>query len=334
VRKRNVVGAVTAAAILAVAVVGSAGATKTQAQKKQITIGLSHYALIIPFYRSMTAGFRAAARTYGWKVVVTDANFDPSKQVANIESLIARRVDAIVASPGDANALIPAYKAAKKAGIPIFSIANDIGTAGRVYEIAFYGANQAGISAQRTRYLAKRLNGQGEVIAIRGPSPIYFVVQDKIGYERVMSEYPGIKTVFDQNAKDLTAEEGLRLAQDAFTANPNANGVWVENDDLAVGVAQVMRAQGKAGKIPLVSMDGSPQAFDLIRKGDLTYTLGLPTYLWAQKYSALIRNVLERGRKIPKSNHGPVFAVTKANVETFAKQCKQRPQEVWCGAKG
>lgn len=329
-RKRNVVGAVTAAAILAFAVVGSAGATKTQAQK-QITIGISHYALIIPFYRSMTAGFRAAARKYGWKVVVTDSNFDPSKQVANIESLIARRVDAIVASPGDANALIPAYKAAKKAGIPIFSIANDIGAAGRKYETAFYGANQAGISAQRTTYLAKRLNGKGEVIAIRGPSPIYFVVQDRIGYERVMSKYPGIKTVFDQNAKDLTAEEGLRLAQDAFTAHPNADGVWVENDDLAVGVVQVMRAQGKAGKIPLISMDGSPQAFDLIRKGDLTYTLGLPTYLWAQSYSALIRKVLVKKQRIPRSNRGPVFAVTKANVETFAKQCKQRPQEVWCG---
>lgn len=328
-RMWKVLGMVALVACVGVAAVGSADATKEQ-PKKQITIGISHYALVIPFYRSMTAGFQAAAKKYHWKVVVTDSNFDPSKQASNIESLIARHVDAIVASPGDANALIPAYKAAKKAGIPIFSIANDIGLGGQAYETAFYGANQAGISAQRTQYLAKRMNGKGKVIAIRGPSPIYFVVQDKIGYNRVMSKNPGIKTVFDQNAKDLTAEEGLRLAQDAFTSQPDANGVWVENDDLAVGVAQVMRANGKAGKIPVVSMDGSPQVFDLIRKGDITYTLALPTYLWAQKYSELLQRVLVQHGKIAKSVRGPVFGVTKANVDQFARQCAQRPREVWC----
>jgi ribose transport system substrate-binding protein len=314
------------------ALAGSAGAAKQQPNAK-LTIGISHYALIIPFYRSMTAGFQAAAKKYGWNVVVTDSNFDPSKQIANIESLIARHVDAIVVSPGDANALIPAYKAASAAGIPVFSIANDIGAAGKKYETAFYGVDQAGISAERTQYLAKRLNGKGQVIAIRGPSPIYFVGQDKIGYRRVMAKYPGIKTVFDQNAKDLTAEEGLRLAQDAFTANPDASGVWVENDDLAVGVVQAMRAAGKAGKIPLVSMDGSPQAFDLIKKGDLTYTLALPTYLWAQNYSALIRQVLVGHKKIAKVVFGPHFAATKGNVDRLRAQCAQRRQEVWCAGK-
>lgn len=332
IRKKKIWAAAAVAALGAVALVGSAGAMKEQ-PKAKFTIGISHYALVIPFYRSMTAGFRAAAKANGWNVVVTDSNFDPSKQIANIESLIARHVNAIVVSPGDANALIPAYKAASAAGIPVFSIANDIGPGGKKYEKAFYGVDQAGISAERTQYLARVLKGKGQVIAIRGPSPIYFVGQDKIGYRRVMSKYPGIKTVFDQNGKDLTAEEGFRLAQDAFTANPNANGVWVENDDLAVGVAQVMRAKGKAGKIPLVSMDGSPQAFDLIKKGDLTFTLALPTYLWALKYSALIKQVVVGHTSIPKVVFGPHYAVTKANVDRFKAQCAQRPQEVWCAGK-
>jgi ABC-type sugar transport system substrate-binding protein len=332
IRKKKVWVAALVAALGAVTLVGAAGATKEQPEAK-LTIGISHYALVIPFYRSMTAGFRAAAKTYGWNVVVTDSNFQPSKQIADIESLIARHVNAIVVSPGDASALIPAYKEASAAGIPIFSIANDIGPGGKKYEKAFYGVDQAGISAERTQYLARALKGKGQVIAIRGPSPIYFVGQDEIGYHRVMSKYSGIKTVFDQNAKDLTAAEGFRLAQDAFTANPNASGVWVENDDLAVGVAQVMRANGKAGKIPLVSMDGSPQAFDLIKKGGITFTLALPTYLWAQKYSALIQQVIVGHKSIPKVVFGPHAAVTKANVDRIKAQCAQRPQEVWCAGK-
>src|SRR5262249_36729257 len=152
--------------------------------------------LIIPFYRSMTAGFRAAAKRYGWKLVVTDSNFDASKQVSDNQSLIARHVDAIVASPGDASALIPAYRDAAQAHIPIFSIANDIGAGGQKYETAFYGQDQAGIAAQRTQFLVNQLGGKGDVIAIRGPAPIFFVVQDKVGYNRVMAKYPNVKTVF------------------------------------------------------------------------------------------------------------------------------------------
>ena len=331
-RSSKVLVAVLALACATLAAASIAGASKQQ-PRKQITIGLSHYALVIPFYRSMTAGFQATARKYGWKVVVTDSNFDPSKQISNIESLIARHVDVIVASPGDANALIPAYKEAQAAGIPIFSIANNIGAGGLKYEKGFYGADQAGIAARRTQFLASKLNGKGDVIAIRGPSPIYFVVQDKIGYERVMKKYPDIHTVFDQNAKDLSPDEGLRLGQDAFTAHPNVQGVWVENDDLATGVDQVMRSRGVAGKIPFVSMDGSPQAFDLIKKGDLTYTLALPTYLWAQTFTTLLHSFLVDHKTLPKNMRGPVFGVTKANVAKFAAQCVQRPQEVWCGGK-
>jgi ABC-type sugar transport system substrate-binding protein len=331
-RRWKVFGTAVLAVCVILAAATVAGASKQQ-HRKQITIGLAHYALVIPFYRSMTAGFQASAKKYGWKVVVTDSNFDPSKQTANIESLIAQHVDAIVASPGDANALIPAYKEAHAAGIPIFSIANNVAPSGYKYESGFYGSNQAGISSQRTLFLAKQMHGKGDVIAIRGPSPVYFVVQDKIGYDRVMKKYPNIHTVFEQNSKDITPEEGLRLAQDAFTAHPNVQGVWIETDDLAVGVVQVMKSRGLTGKIPVVSMDGSPQAFDLIKKGDLTYTLALPTYLWAQQMSALLRNYLVNHKPFPKSIIGPTFGVTKANVAKYAAQCKQRPQEVWCPGK-
>ena len=318
-----------AALAIVVTAVATAGAGTTRPQK-QLTIGISHYAGVIPFYRSMTAGFKAAAKKNHWKLVVTDSGFDPSKQVSDIESLIARKVDAIIASPGDASALIPAYKEAAAAKIPIFSIANDIGPGGQKYETAFYGVDQAGIAARRTQYLVSRLGGKGDIIAVRGPAPIFFVVQDKIGYQRVVAKAAGIKTVFDQNAKDLTADEGLRLAQDAFTAHPDAGGVWVENDDLAVGVVQAMRAMGKAGTVPVVSMDGSPQVFDLIAKGDVTYTLALPTYLWALNYSALIQKALQK-KAIPKKIFGPAYSVTKGNVASFKAQCTKRPREVWCG---
>jgi len=329
-RKLTLAAAAALAAVTAVLVATGVAGAKPAAPEKTFTVGISHYAAVIPFYRAMEAGFEAGARKYGMKVVTTDSGFDPSKQVANIESLIARHVDAIVASPGDANALIPAYREAQKAGIPILSIANHLAPKGKKYETSFYGRPWDEVSATRTLELAKLMKGKGEVAAIRGPSGIAFVQDDKRGFDRVLKKYPGIKLVFAQNAKDLSLAEGLRLAQDALTSHPNIGGLWVESDDLAIGAARALQARGLAGKIPVVSMDGAPKALELISKGVLTLTVALPTYSWGIDQMRLVHAKLANGKAIPKYVPSQLIVATKANVKSLLAQCKKTPAQVWC----
>ena len=322
-----------AAALTLAAALGTTGAGASPAahNKKTFTIGISHYALVIPFYRAMQAGFVAGAKKYGMKVVATDSEFDPNKQVSNIQSLIARKVDALVVSPGDANALIPAYKAAQKAHIPIISIANHLSPAGKKYETSFYGRPWDQVSALRTERLAKLLKGKGNIIAIRGPSGVAFVQDDKAGFDRVLRKYPGIKVVFAQNAKDLSLGEGLRLTQDALTANPKVDGVWVEADDLATGAARALKARGLAGKVPVVSMDGAPSALRLIAEGVITLTIALPTYSWGIDQMRIVYGNLAQQKRIPKYVPSQLIVATKANVASLLAQCKRTPAQVWCG---
>lgn len=323
---------VVAAALVAAAALGTAGAgAAPAAPKKTFTIGISHYALVIPFYRSMEAGFEAGAKRYGFKLVTNDSGFDPGKQVSNIETLIARDVDAIVVSPGDANALIPAYKKARAANVPIISIANHLAPSGKKYETSFYGRPWDQVSAMRTERLAKLMKGKGNLIVIRGPSGIAFVQDDKAGFERVIKKYPGIKVVFAQNAKDLSVGEGLRLGQDALTANPKIDGVWVEADDLAIGAARALQARGLAGKVPMVSMDGAPKALELIAKGVITLTIALPTYSWGIDQMRIIHGNLAQKKPIPKYVPSQLIVATKANVGALLAQCKKTPAQVWCG---
>lgn len=330
--KKKLTLLVAAAAVLAVAALGAARAGAAPATRQQThTIGISHYALVIPFYRAMQAGFAAGAKKYGLKLITTDSGFDPNKQVSNIQSLIARKVDAIVVSPGDASALIPAYKAARAANIPILSIANHLAPAGKKYETSFYGRPWDEVSATRTLRLAKLMQGKGNLVAVRGPSGIAFVQDDKAGFERVLKSYPGIKVVFAQNAKDLSLGEGLRLAQDALTANPNVDGIWVESDDLAIGVARALEARGLAGKVPMVSMDGAPKALALVSKGVLTLTIALPTYSWGIDQMRIVQANLASGKPIPKYVPSQVIVATKANVGSLLAQCKTTPAQVWCG---
>jgi ribose transport system substrate-binding protein len=321
-----------AAALVTAAALGTGGAGAAPATpKKTFTIGISHYALVIPFYRSMQAGFEAGAKKYGFKLVTNDSGFDPNKQVSNIESLIAQHVDAIVVSPGDSNALIPAYKEAQKAHIPIISIANHLAPAGKKYETSFYGRPWDEVSATRTLALAKAMKGAGELAVIRGPSGIAFVQDDKAGLDRVLKKYPKIKVVFAQNSKDLSVGEGLRLAQDALTAHPNINGLWVEEDDLIVGAARALQARGLAGKVPVVTMDGDPKAFQLIKQGVVTLDAALPTYSWGINQMRILHAYLANKKPIPKYVPSKVVWATKANVAGLIAQCKKTPHEIWCG---
>ncbi|HKP17000.1 MAG TPA: sugar ABC transporter substrate-binding protein [Gaiellaceae bacterium] len=328
---KRVCATVAAVAVLVAIALATSGAGAAPKAPKTFTIGISHYALVIPFYRAMQTGFQAGAKRYGVKLVTTDSGFDPSKQVSNIQSLIARKVDAIVVSPGDASALIPAYKAAAAAKIPVFSIANHLAPAGRKYETSFYGRPWDQVSALRTERLARLMKGKGNVIVIRGPSGIAFVQEDKAGFERVMKKNPGIKVVFAQNAKDLSVGEGLRLAQDALTANPKIDGVWVENDDLAAGVARALESRGLAGKVPVVSMDGTAQGFQLISKGILTLTVALPTYSWGADQIRIAAGLVKTKKAVPKYVPSQLIFATKANVGSLLAQCKSTPAQVWCG---
>lgn len=321
----------TIAAALSAVGVTIAGGTKTSTPQKSIRIGFSHYAAVIPFYRSMIAGARAEAKKFGYTVQVTDSGFDPAKQTSQIQDMITKKVDFILASPGDENALVPAYRAAKRAGIPLMSIGNHIRTnLENSLEFTFYGRRWQEVGAYKAELMAKKVGGKGEFIAIRGPSGVAFVVEEKQGYKTALAKYPNIKTVFDQNAKDLSNAEGLRLAQDALTAHPNAAGIWTETDDLAAGVIQALKARGREGEVVVVGLDGAPPAMHLIADGKMYATVAIPAYSWGKAGIDIIHNWFTKHKRPPHLVKGQIITVTKANANKLLSQCPKIPKEVWC----
>ncbi len=54
--------------------------------------------------------------------------------------------------------------------------------------------------------------------------------------------------------------------------------VWAANDDMALGALEALRAAGLAGKIPVVGVDGIPEAINAIAKGEMTATVSSDAY--------------------------------------------------------
>ena len=85
------------------------------------TVGFSQMENDGPWRIAETNSMRDEAAKRGYEIVLTDAQKQGSKQVSDVEDLIARRVDAIFLAPQKFEGLEATLKKAKDAKIPRFS---------------------------------------------------------------------------------------------------------------------------------------------------------------------------------------------------------------------
>ena len=82
------------------------------------TIGVSIQNREAQFYQDMESGMRSEAAKYGYTLIVVDASRDNAKQQSQVEDFISKRVDAIVLTPYDSQAIGSAIVEANNAGHP------------------------------------------------------------------------------------------------------------------------------------------------------------------------------------------------------------------------
>ncbi len=88
---------------------------------EEVTLGLSLSTLDNPFFVTLKEGAEEAATKAGVKLIVVDCEDDSAKEAANLEDLIAKKVDALLINPTDAEAVVPSIGKANEAGIPVFA---------------------------------------------------------------------------------------------------------------------------------------------------------------------------------------------------------------------
>ena len=106
------------------AALGLAGAASAQDLPKlkrtdKLKVGFAQTESNNPWRIAQTESMRAEAAKLGHQLVYTDAAGSAAKQVADVNSMIAQKVDAIFLAPREEKPLIPAVMAAKRAGIPV-----------------------------------------------------------------------------------------------------------------------------------------------------------------------------------------------------------------------
>lgn len=181
-------------------------------------------------------------------VAVTDAGFKPEKQVADIETVMAKKPDIIVSIPVDAVATAAAYKAAADQGVKLVFMDNVPKgfVAGKDY-VSSVSADNYGNGVAAAHLMAKALGGKGDIGLVFHAADFFVTRQRYDGFKKTIQEqYPDIKIVAEQGigGPDFSGD-AEKAAGAILTEHPRIKGIWAVWDVPAEGVMSAARAAGR-----------------------------------------------------------------------------------------
>lgn len=222
------------------------------AHADQVTIGASLLTQQHPFYVALADAMKQEAKKDNAKLDISIANQDLSKQIADVQDFVTRKVNVIVLSPVDSKGVKAAVMIAEKAGIPVITV--DIGAQG--VEVASHIATDNYAGGQMAgQLMCKVLGGKGKVGVIDYPT-VQSVIDRVNGFKKALGACPGVQIVAVQPG--VTRAEALTTAQNMLQAHPDLDGIFGFGDDAAMAAAVAGKSAGN--RVKVIGFDGMPEA--------------------------------------------------------------------------
>jgi ABC-type sugar transport system substrate-binding protein len=277
----------------------------------EIKIGMSVSTLNNPYFVQLRDGAQAEAQKLGATLTVTDAQNDASQQVNQVQNFASQAMKAIILNPVDSDAAAPAVKAAQRANIPIIAADRGVNGAEVTETVASDNVTGGKLAAQE---LAKQLAEKGQVVVLQGVAGTSAARDRGQGFTEGIKAFPNIQVVAQQPA-DFDRTKGLDVMTNLLQSHPGINGVFAENDEMALGAIKALGA--KAGtEVKVVGFDGTPDGLKAVQAGTLNATVAQqPAMIGQQAVTAAVKAA--KGEEIDKTVAVPVRVATKENVEDF-----------------
>jgi rhamnose transport system substrate-binding protein len=231
---------------LAACSTGTGGSSSTTASKKSKVIVLIPKQTSDPFFTNADMGAKQAAAQLGYTIdYVGPTTADASGQVSTIQNAIRLHPAAITISGDDPNAVAPALKQARKAGIVVSSYNADVATGARQFFIS--QASNEGIADAIVDTMAAQTGGKGNFLLVSSTSTAanqneWIAVMRKY----IPQKYPNmhIAQVIPGNDDPATV---LSVTSSYLAAHKSTTtGVWV----IGGGMSGAIKAEQQQGINP------------------------------------------------------------------------------------
>jgi ribose transport system substrate-binding protein len=292
--------------------------------------------------KHVTIGFSAPAADHGWIGAITtnaksqatkfsdvtlqavEGSNDVNQQISQVQTLIDKKVDALVILPFDGKALTQIAIKAMEAGIPVVNL-------DRVFDSSrgsrtWIGGDNYGMGVAAGTYIGQQLKAKGAsspVIAeIQGIANLPLTQDRSKGFADALASF-GFK-VTRQVSAQFTVESGQKVTSDLLQAAPKIDAVWNHDDDQGIGVLAAINQAGRK-EFFMVGGAGSLNAMQAI-KADNSVLKATVTYPPSMSSDAIkLARLIAQGKgmtdlvepQVPASITLASATVTKDNVDQY-----------------
>lgn len=286
--------------------------------QSKIVIGHSQPNLGWPYIAAVTNALEEAAKGMAdIELVTLSADGDIAKQSSDIAGLVNRKVNVLLVTSLDGNAVVPALKQARDAGIPILAVSNEPSEAGIALLSGFSGPDDYVQGQIAAELLHETLGGKGGIAIIEGsPGQSTTILRTNGLKDKLKELNSGIEILGAQTA-DWNPVKAKDVAQAFLTAHGDKMvGLFAQDDNSGAAAAEVFKAAGR-GEIKVVGTGGTINGLKAIKDGLMYGTMDQsPTTDAKQALEMAIK--LAKGEALPqKRNIIPMPKITAANVGEF-----------------
>ncbi len=268
-------------------------------------IGLSVSTQNNPFFVTLVEGAKAAAEENGVELVVVDAGDDASKQVSDIEDLVAKNVSVLIVNPVDSDTVSSVVQDAVNKGVKVISadrVVNGVDIDCQIASDNVMGAELA------TQYILDQVGEGAKVAELQGTSGASAAIDRGTGFHNIADA--SLDVVASQPA-DFDRTKGMTVMENMLQANPDIVAVFAANDEMALGAMEAISASRK--DILVVGFDATDDAIASIKEGKMAGTIAQqPDLIGATSVETAIK--LMNGETVEKSIPVEVTLITAENA--------------------
>lgn len=238
---------------------------KEEMSAEDMKIGVSMSTLNNPFFVSVREGIEEIAKDKNVELVVMDAQNDSSTQSNQVEDLITQGLDLIIINPVDSTAISPSVQSANDANIPVVCVDRKSDEGEIVSLVAsdnVKGGEMAG------EYILKELGENAQVAQLEGIPGASSTRERGEGFKNATEGK--IDLVASQTA-NFDRAEGMSVMENLLQAEPEIKAVFSQNDEMAMGASEAVKASGK--DVIIVGFDGNEDAIKAVENGSISATV-------------------------------------------------------------
>lgn len=220
-----------------------------------------------PFFVTLKEGAEKQAKALDYDLVVLDSQNDPAKELANVEDISVRGVKILLINPTDSDAVGNAIAVANQKKLPVITLDR---AANKGQVIAHIASDNTAGGEMAGNYIAEKLGKGAKIIQLEGIAGTSAARERGAGFAKA-AQARDFKILASQPA-DFDRSKGLNVMENLLTAQLEVQGVFAQNDEMALGALRAIQAAGKKDLV-LVGFDGTDDGVKAVKAGKMAATI-------------------------------------------------------------